>query len=180
MQGVNQHAHVPAGDYEDNSIAEQACDSGAVLGDHRPVVWLPRLVELTADVADAAQVRRVEVADGGHGLGQFADQELVVAAAALDGVDRLQRMVQAQQVDVLHLVQHPLQLPLGHGELRIAILYLKPSPVQGEIDIAGAEPLAQHGVGWLALLPPGGDGGDRPLEAQRCGDRVQRRPALRT
>ncbi len=127
MQGVNQHAHVPAGDYEDNGIAEQACDSGAVLSDHRPFVWLPRLVELTADVADAAQVRRVEVADGGHGL-----------------------------------------------------LYLKPSPVQGEIDIAGAEPLAQHGVGWLALLPPGGDGGDRPLEAQRCGDRVQRRPALRT
>jgi hypothetical protein len=101
-----------------------------------------------------------------------------MAAAALDGVDRLQRMVQAQQVDLLHLLQHPPQLPLGRGEVRIVILHVEPSPVQREIHVAEAELLAQRAVVGLTLLPPGGDRGDRAGQPQRRRHRVQRRPAL--
>ena len=100
-----------------------------MLGDHRPVVRPPRLVELAADIADAVQVRRVELADGGEGLGLSVGPEPVMAAAALDGVDRLQRMIQAQQVDLLHLLQHPPQLPLGRREVRVTILHVEPAPV---------------------------------------------------
>ena len=64
-------------------------DGGPVLGDHRPVVRRQRLVKVAANVADAVQVRRVEVSHGGDSLGQNAGPEPVVAAAALDGVHRL-------------------------------------------------------------------------------------------
>ena len=179
-QGVREHAHVPARDNKDGGIAEQSGDSGAVLGDHRPVMRLPGPVESTANVADAAQMHCIEVANGSHGLGQLIEPELVVPTAALDGIDRLQRIVQAQQVDVLHLLQRPCSCRSAAANSWVTILYLEPSPVQREIHIAGAEQLAQRAVGWLALLPPGGDRGDRPLDGERCRDRVQRRPALRT
>ena len=55
---------------------------------------------------------------------------LAMGTAALDGVNRLQRMIQAQQVNVLQFPEHLLQPPLGRGELRIALLHLEPSPVQ--------------------------------------------------
>ena len=137
------------------------------------------LVELAADGADAAQVRGVEFPDGADRLGQHVGPQPVTVAAALDRVDRLQRMIEAQQVRLLQVVEHRGQLPLAQRELRVAFLHVEPPPVQAEVDVAGAEQLAQLAVVGLALLPAGGDGGDRPLRVQRRGDRVQRGPALR-
>ena len=179
VQSVRQDAHVAAGHDERGGLAEHAADFGAVRGDHRPAVRRPGLVELAADIADPAQVRRVELADGGDGLGQFLGQGLHIAAAALDGVDRPQRIIQPEQVDLLHLCQHPAQPPVGRGEILVTLLHVEPSPVQAEVDVTGAEQLAQLTVVSLAVAPPGGDRGDRAAGVQRSHHRVHRRPALR-
>ena len=139
----------------------------------------PRLVELAADVADAPQVRRVEFAHGADGLGQGRGPQPVLAAAALDGIDRAQRVVEPEQVDLLDLLDDSPQPPLGGREIPVTLLHVEPSPVQPEIDAAEAEQPAKLVVAGLAVAPPGGDRGDRPAGAQRSHHRVHRRPALR-
>ena len=65
------------------------------------------------------------------------------------------------------------------AELLPTVCYLCQGLIAPEfagVDLGLAEKLAVVG---LALLPAGGDGGDRPLRAQRRSDRVQRGPALR-
>jgi hypothetical protein len=89
-------------------------------------------------------------------------------------------VIEAQQVHVLQFLERRGQPALAQGELRVALLHVQPAPVQAEVDVPGAEQLAQLAVVGLALLPAGGDGGDRPLRVQRRGDGVQRRPALRS
>jgi hypothetical protein len=170
---------MPARNDNAGCAGEQARHLGAVPGDHRPVVRPQALVELAADGTDPAQVRRVEFPDGVHRLGQHVRLQPAGAAAALDHVDRLQRMIEAQQVHVLQFLEHPGQPALARGELRVALLHVEPPPVQAEVDVTGAEQLAQLPVVGLAFPPAGGDGGDRPLRRQRPGGRVQRGPALR-
>ena len=148
-------------------------------GDHRALVRRQFGEELVTYRADPAQVRGVQVAYRADRLGQDAGAERAVAAAALHRVDRLERVIEPEQVGVLDLVEHLGQPALARGEQRIPLGHVEPAPVQAEIDIAGAEQLAQLAVVALAFLPPGGDRGDRPLRVQRPGDRLQRGPALR-
>ncbi len=163
-------------------LAEDALHRGAVPGDHRPVVRRQPLEELAAHVVDPAQVGRVELAHRGDGLGERLAAE-GRAGAPLHGVDRLQRVVQSQQVEVLQFGERPGQFAFGCRVLRITVLHVQPPPVQREVDGAGAEQRAQLLVVGLTLLPPRGDRGHLvpgSRQAQRPGHRVHRGPALRS
>ena len=96
-----------------------------MFGDHQPVVRRQALVELAADGVGPAQVRGVEFPYGFDGLGQDARPEPVAAAPA-DRVDRLQRTVEAQQVQVLKFSEQFGQAALAHREHRVLLLDVQP------------------------------------------------------
>ena len=149
---------------------------------------LPLREEVAAHVIDLAQVGRVKLTDRRDGRRDTRGQDLTAAAVAiaptaaiatLQRVDRLQRMIQAQQVDLLEFGEHLLQPPLAGGVLGVAVLHVQPSPVQPEVGGPAAEQGAQFAVVTLPLLPAGGDRGDGPVQAQRPDHRAHRGPALR-
>ena len=119
-------------------LAEDARHGGPVLGDHRPVVRPQSLEELAAHAVDLAQVRRVELAHPGDRLGDRLGPELITGTP-LHGVDRPQRVVQPQQVEVLQLGQRPDEPALVRRVLGVTFLYVQPSAVQREVDGAAAQ-----------------------------------------
>ena len=69
MQHVGQHVHVPAGHDHGGRSGDHGGDDRAVLGDDRPVVRRHPVEELAAHAVDVPQVRLVQLADRGDGLG---------------------------------------------------------------------------------------------------------------
>ncbi len=183
VQGVGQHAHVPTGDHQRGGAVEQGRHLGAMLGDHRPVVWRQVSVELTAKGTGPGQVCGVKFPDRFDSFGQHARPQLFVAAAALDRVDGLQRAIRDRGGTGSHAAGAGRATPASgcarpRREDRVALGDVEPPPVQPEIDVPGAEQPAQLGVITFALLPPCGDRGDRPFGVERGHDPLQRRPAL--
>ena len=182
VQDVGQHADVPARQDQGGAVGDQGRHGRAVATDHRPVVRPQPLVEPAAHAVDLTQVGRVKLTDRLDGRDDTISAGLATASAAaapLQRVDRPQRMIQPQQVDLLKFGQHLLQPLLARGVLGVAVLHVQPAPVQSEVGGAAAEQRAQLAVVALPLLPAGGYRGDRPVQAQRPDHRAYRGPALR-
>ena len=77
------------------------------------------------------------------------------------------RAAQAKQVELAQLIQLGAHQSLGVGVRRVALEDVEAATVEIEIARAASEPSVDLGVVALALLPSGGDQGDRPFDPER-------------
>ena len=87
------------------------------------------------------------------------------AGSARDRIHRPEGVVELAEVQRLKLVEDCAVLELGDREVVVAIEHVLPAGMQPEVDPAPIEQGDELTVVGFTLLPPGGDHGDRTVQA---------------
>ena len=88
-------------------------------------------------------------------------------------------MAHAKEIDLAKLVELCAQQALGVGVRRIALEHVEAATVEIEIARTASQSSVDVGGVALALLPPGGDQGDRSIDPERLDLRRQVDPVER-
>ena len=174
MQAVVEHADVPSGDGDGHAAGDDRRHLVAMPGDRRPLVgWVLR-VEALIRRCDGRRMRLVERPDRiDRRVELRARPALRLGEASPDHLHAGERVAQAHQVDVAKLVELGAQQPLSVGVRHVALEHVEAATVEIEVARAASQPPVDIGVVALALLPPGGDQGNRALDAERLDLRGQ-------
>ena len=131
---------------------------------------VPR-VEVASVLRAALEVEGVDVADGVDRRARLVLEDLVRRGALIDHVLGVERVLEADAIEVLAVPQDGLSLAVRLDELLVLAEDVLAARMQREVHGVAAEVLVEVCVVVLALLPARRDGGDLALDAELL-DRV--------
>ena len=147
-------------------------------GDDRTFRRTPGRDEVGVRGPHLVAVTLVDEADGGEGAADRGCRGATQTAALGHLVQRSQRVVELNDVELLKLVEHRSVLALRRGVLRIELEDLEPPTVQPEVDATAAERPVQLAVVGLPFKPAGRHRSDGRVGIDVRDHLVDRGPAL--
>ncbi len=156
---------MPARDRQRSTLRDPFGHGRTVHRDALTLAWSPRLAELLADLRHALELARVEASHTLERLGTLGGEDVRSGPPTLELAHRLEQVTEATAVEVALLPPPTTPLAIRLEELRVTLEDLLGPSVEPQIHDRALQVLREFVDLVLTLLPPCGDGSDRPLDA---------------
>ncbi len=139
--------------HEHACMCQRPSDGGAVLAHHRSLIRWPVSSEVVAYLRDSGEVPVVQRAYGAQRISGRSLADAWVTLTALDGVQALHGMVEAQRVRGLQLIKLVAVAPFGRGEVGIVCDDVEPAAVERQVEASAVEHLVELGADSYLTKP---------------------------